>query len=179
MMLETIRILANGLGDPDLGVNVQLQSVPICTGDKRPDKVKKILDITRSKQAVELQRTGTEAGPDWPVIVVLGPEEVIWKGEVNTTIRDTRGFPVTMFYITKDVDDDLAVCASAYTMRAMVMCLRQLEQNQYQVSKRSLNGINVISLNNITTSLISFRLKNGSLISGMVRVEAFVRDVTP
>jgi len=174
MELEAVRIVADFLKHPDLGVNTRLAAVPRDAGDPAP-KPFTVYDRTRDPWAARLQYS-PELKLAFPALVVVPFRELKMQGEVMTTYRD--GYPELLIAaIDKDPDAAAAVEGGLYGLRAVQQTLRALH-DPANVAHRTRNSI-VLAVSEDIRQLSPAMLDVALPLIGALVVKYRARDLAP
>lgn len=173
MILESIRIIADALEDSTYGVNAQLPSLDIDSGDTVPENIKTFADETRDI-LVALDRV---AEPLPSINVFLGGP-IDAEPEVLTTTRDAD-VPITIRIALSNDQAQNGTRDIYYYMRAVEKCLRDLGSNA-NAADRSRNNV---QYNEYTDWRIQRRFVKIDDANGAVTLQidftARVRDINP
>lgn len=172
MILETIRIVVDALEHSSEGVNAELQSIPIDSGDARPPDIVSVLDPTQSDAAAR-----QESGDDWPVLLVDSVREARSEALQSQTNIDANSIPLGIAYITHDPDSAESVQDTLYTLRAVLRAVNNLQDRD---SDRKRNDVQILKPNEAAWREIPGGADLGpGTATGMVMVDFHVRDLSP
>lgn len=169
MILETLRVVRDALEDSSIGVNAQLQSIPLDSGDSVPPDVD-VLEPTRDDLAAR-----GDSGPERNVILVDVDRPA--RGVDGTTSQALRKANVTVsiMYAVRDGDSAEAMEDTLYTLRAVLKALADLQDDE---TMRTRNKVQVIHPTRIEYGEVNQDLGQGT-ITGLVVAEYNVRDTAP
>lgn len=191
MRLEIVRAVADWLidkGGAGFGVNAYIPTVPIDTGDNRPDTIAGFSssDFPNTTIGVFDPRhpwvaEGKEP-PVYPALYVMAQGRLLLEGAPNPSgqIRRTlgSGAEITIRYVTQNTDKAAAMQAGEYTLRAVVRSLRQLDSNDNQAA-RTRNGIYMeLSMDPIEYWPVQGSVGNAR-VAGAILVRYLARDGMP
>jgi len=171
VILETIRCVADGLDNVTYGVNAQLVTVQVDTGDATPPQLAGVFDETRNDQVAVGRYPET-----YPCLVVTLDGQVSLQGEVTSNYRDAE---VTLLirYVQRSVDTSQARTDGYYTLRAVQKAMKQFFSNA-NASDRVRNDIQIIECLNFEHIQMFDNIDDAMVTSG-IRVTMFVRDSQP
>lgn len=171
MLLETIRMVTNGLNSPTYGVNTQLLGIVTGSGDVLPTNVV-AYDETRNAD-VAVGRYPEDA---LPCLTVTLDGQVLLEGEVTSGYRDAT-VNVTIRYLTQDVETHRGNSDVYYTLRAVQRALRQFNANA-NAADRLLNDVQVLECLDITHINLFMNIDD-IYCTGAIRASFRVRDINP
>lgn len=171
MIVETIRMVADALATGSYGVNTQLASLPLDTGDTVPANVVTIADETRDDE-VAVGRFPSSL----PALVVTLDGNPTLQGDVVSGIRDGT-ISVVIRYLTTDVESSKSVTDTYNTLRAVARTMKTFNSNA-QSAARSRNDVQIIECLGIEVTQ-TFKQIDDANNTGAVRVQFRVRDVAP
>lgn len=154
------------------GVNAQLSSLPLDSGDTQPKSVERIMDETNDDEVVR-----QEAVPDWPVLQVFGEGVAEMEGQASQTKHDAPAASVAILYVTDDADSAEAVQETYYTQRAIY---RALEGLMGRDADRKRNKILLTRLARRGYEATRMEIGQGTttaFVTGFMRVVWQVRDL--
>lgn len=173
VLLETIRMVTAALNNPTYGVNAQLPTLNLDSGDTTPADIPLITDETVNGEAAR----GRVPKETRPVIAVMLAEDVdVPPEEANTGIVDSE-VKVDIRIATSDVETQRGATDQYYYMKAVERCMREFLNNT-NAADRSRNGVLLESC----TIMGSLRLHlpiDDEDIHGGIRVTLQVRDTQP
>lgn len=146
-MNEDVRITADWLSGKlkdyqgvDRGINAMLPKVPRDDGDPEPQRIVKVYDVTRDKEAA-----GEKPKLNTPCLVVAEdggattPDPMAFPGGITTKKRALL-LPVAIRWVTRKFDEPMAAEEGRYVCRAIVMSLAYLLLGE-NANKRVRNAI--------------------------------------
>lgn len=171
MIVEVLRIVADALDDDEIGVNVELGTLPYDDEDDsdRPPAIEAVLDPTRDEYAA-----AGEIGPTWPVLVVTqdGPVEV--EPERGAKLRD-HTVPVAIRYATGDANLARATRHGLYTLRALLRSLETLSDNEH-VDRRKRNKVTLRKFTRVTWGQLFEKVDEESYVAAAMRLDVLAVD---
>lgn len=175
MRLEAVRIVADWLGHPSLGVNARLAVMPLDGGDPRPAPVAAILDETRHAAAAFRRFDGVPL----PALLVLVTEDAALRdGEIlQPGDRADATLTVTVRYATRAWDAATAMSDGYYVSRAVIGALRRLHDED-QVAARTRGAIRLVSCERLTPRALAEEVEDTWLL-GAVEAQYYVVDLAP
>lgn len=180
MILEAVRIVADGLKDSVYGVNVILDALERDEHDAPPPPVEAIVDVTRDA-FITAGESGVdyEFPPDWPALIVSPFGAFTTEGEAspNQGKLDGTGAGIQVVYATGKADLSEAMQDGAYTMRAVSQSLTQLFLSTNS-ARRTRNGVHLWSIRRRQWGPILERRGPGYLTADFV-AEFHTRDLSP
>lgn len=183
MHLEVLRMMVDALSDPATGIEAQLNSIPKDAEDLNVTITPpvKYLDPTRDEQAA---LKGEQL--DFPVIVVSADEPAVADGMIHTMNvhhRQADHMPISVRYITREMDSADGVRDALYCERAILRALYQWLKLDGGDSKRMRNGVTVVSCPNLryapVDQLIPREGTDPLQVLMAIRLELTVRDTLP
>ena len=170
MILETLRMVTNGLNSSVYGVNVQLQTITTGSEDRLPESVT-AFDETRNADVA----VGRYPEP-LPCLTVTLDGEVELDGEVTSGYRDAT-VNVVVRYLTKDIEAHRGNSDVYYVLRAVQRSLKQFNSNTY-AADRSLHDIHIIECLDISHLSLFMQIED-IYCTGAIRASFRVRDINP
>lgn len=172
MLLETSRILADWLADATYGVNAKLPDVPLDGSDTVPGDVT-VADDTRD-DAVAQGRL-----PDALPCVAVSVEEVEYRDPVQPHVTDHVEARVTVLirYGQRASDNSTGVADASYTLRGVLMALRELHTNE-QHAARTRGSVHLVSCEDLRQVPLTQEVGD-AWVTGAIRATYVVYDLTP
>ena len=167
MILETLRMVRDGLEHAGTGVNAVLSTLPIDPGDTKPRRIERIVCAADTRDVAQLKVH------DDPYIAVMQSGPAQMQGEVGQVTRDSDSLPVSVLYVTKRQGDEV-VEESLYVIRAVVKAIRELMRSSREAD-RLRNGICILSTRHIVAGPTDEELGTGR-IRAEVALDLAVRD---
>ncbi len=120
MNIELVRMNAAAMSDATLGVNAQIDALPLdvslVTGlpDVRPPHVVRVLN--QADHNIEVREADDES--QYPVIVVCARSDFSGAGQVFSGVDDDEG-DISLVYVTRSAFDATNFRTTDYTLRAI------------------------------------------------------------
>ena len=172
MLLETNRILADWLADVTNGVNAKLPDVPLDGADLVPANVT-VVDETRNDD-VALGRL-----PDTLPCVAVSVQEIEYADPVQPHVTNEVSARVTVLvrYGQRTVDGSTGLSEASYTLRAVLMSLRELHTNE-QAAARARGSVHLISCEDLRQVPLTQEIDD-AWVTGAVRATYTIYDLAP
>lgn len=177
MIIETLRMIEAVLNDGTLGVNAQLDALPLDTpnGGSSPDSRPSHVTV---RNAVDSDPTVREVDTSFPVIVVDSAKPGSAKGQVWSGIRDFD-VDVIIAYVTESEHVFKNERDTDYSLRAIV---RSIARGLLAVGKRdtagSRNGYKIFKSSELKYGPTN-QPQYGGVMTGAVEFTLTVRDLQP
>lgn len=166
MILFALRIQADALRSPFGGVQKQLEGLqldPLLDQNYQPPAIKAILDPT-TNIAIAADRVAL----DWPFVAVTIGEDAFVSPSDAQQRQDFRA-PLTVWYGTRTVDEDIASVETMYALDAIVASINWLSKPD-QAADRRRGRVGLITILELTYGPVDpFKIK-GTTFRGRVRV---------
>jgi hypothetical protein len=173
--VETVRLVAAALDNPDYGVNAQLAVYDRAPNDDIPPDIKFVLNEFDHPDAA---RDTTH--PEWPVLVVSadGPARSDGEPGLDGHHRDSD-VPITIRYITMTAEPQVKRRDTFYTLNCIIRCLDALTNPATPQAHRELNTIAIQSKGECIYGATPVRPEDatGALLAGAIVVIFNVRDI--
>jgi len=174
MKSETLRIVADWLGDATYGVNARLADVPLDGTDTVPDDV--VITTAADDQRAALQQTPTDAA-DLPALQVM-----LYPSPVEQSVPSNRPFPpdaqvdVVIRYTASNSQTDKGVRDESITLRAVRWSLGKLFTTGDGNTARSRNEVQVLQPESMRILTFDPALPD-TIMTGAVLLTVRVRDL--
>jgi hypothetical protein len=171
VLLETDRILADWLAGA-AGVNAKLPLVPRDGGDPVPANVT-VADETRHDD-VALGRL-----PAALPCVAVSVQDIEYQDPVQPHVTDqvTARVTVLIRYGQRGVDSDRGLADASYTLRAVLMSLRELHTNE-QAAARTRGSVQLISCDDLRQVPLTQEVED-AWVTGAIRATYTMYDLAP
>lgn len=175
MLLETVRIFADGLGHATWGVNAQLPLLDYDAGDSQPENIATIADETRSF-LVALERPA-EPYPSLSV-AINSPADL--EPEVLTSTRDFE-IPVRIRLGLANDQAQYGMRDTYYYLRAIQKSLRDFGANGTAPEAfRTRNNVLMMEYTSMTHQPLFRMIEDAKgIVTGQLLVTVKVRDLNP
>lgn len=169
MINSAIRMMLNVVEDPLEGITSRLNTLEIDDGDRRP-KTPKILSTTRNKEAVAPSPvTQTISIGDWPLIVIASERtSQINVPGVHGKAWDFENFPITVSYVTREPDLSKAWLDSDYTLRSVIISLRDGLFASDKQAARIRGTVSIVKYNSIEYSPELAEVSLGRIVGALI-----------
>lgn len=173
MILETVRVVSAALENLTYGVNAQLASLDIDSGDTVPTNIVTIGNETEDF----LVAMGRVVTP-FPSLSVALDGDADLDGEVLTTIRDAE-IPIAIRMGLSNDQAQNGLRDTYYYLRAVIKTLRDLSSNS-NIADRTRNNICVAEILELTHRPLFREIEDtNGIVTGQLIVTYKVRDVNP
>ena len=172
MVLNGLRILVSALADPEIGVNYQIDRIPLDGADPRPRRIRRILDVTRDPDVLR-----GDPGATFPVLIIAPDEPVVLLGEINQNRRDGESISFSVTYVSGDADLAQGVREGLYVCRAIEQTIAALMDTGEQ-ERRTRNGVYLQYCVSITYGTVVEKIGEG-VVTAAFTVEFQPRNLTP
>jgi len=172
VLLEVNRILADWLDDATYGVNTKLALVPLDGTDVVPVDVT-VFDETRNDRAA-MGRI-----PDTLPAVVVSVQEVEYSDPQQPHVTNEVDARVTVLvrYGQREVVGETGLSDAYYTLRAVMMSLRELHTNE-QAAARARGSVHLSYCDDIRQVPMTQETED-AWVTGAIRATYVVRDLAP
>ncbi|MFN2327032.1 MAG: hypothetical protein ABR551_14300 [Gemmatimonadales bacterium] len=172
MLLECNRILADWLASVTTGVNVKIPLVPLDGADTAPANVT-VVDETRNDD-VALGRL-----PDTLPCVAVSVQEIEYQDPVQPHVTDqvTARVTVLIRYGQRVIDGSTGLTDASYTLRAVLMSLRELHTNE-QAAARARGSVHLISCDDLRQVPLTQEVED-AWVTGALRATYTMYDLIP
>lgn len=174
MQLELNRIVADWLGHATYGVNAKIDLVPRDGADPAPPDLVTITDETRSFTIAAGRLPKAPAA--YPLLAVTVKSINYDDPTQPNALGDARA-TVTIRYAERQADQDLGLQNASYTLRAVVMSLRELAKDDH-VASRTRDSVRVYAVERLEQVPLVQGVDD-AWITGAVEVTYWVRDILP
>lgn len=172
MLLETSRILADWLDDGTYGVNAKLPAVTLDGTDSVPANVT-VVDETRDDDVALGRLPGTLP------CVAVSVQEVEYADPLQPHVTGQVSGKVTVLirYGQRVVDSGTGLSDASYTLRAVMMSLRELHTNE-QAAARTRGDVVLISCDDVRQVPLTQEVGD-AWVTGAVRATYTMYDLAP
>lgn len=176
MQLEVARMVANWLGNVTYGVNAKLALVPRDGSDAAAPVIVTIADETRSF-TIAAGRLPKDAAL-YPLLAVTVKEITYRDSEVPQLSGPAdASVSVTIRYAQRQSDQDLGLQDASYTLRAVVMALREFHKDGNAAS-RTKDSVQIYTCERLT-QVPFVQTVDDAWVTGAVEVQYWCRDILP
>lgn len=170
--LYLCRALRLWMSDLAVGVNAELEGVPVLDGHTRPPPVQVITDPYEDEQCALWREPSA-----YPALYIVPDGAVEAEGEVATINREMRDVTVSLRYIVERADLSARARDASYVQRAIVRSLRGFFGPAGE-SARTVGSVYVVSANSITYGRWGEAV-GAAYANAVVAVSARLRDRAP
>lgn len=176
MILETVRAWADWLQDATYGVNAQLGTIPLDSGDPVPTAIALVADETRNGSAARRQIPDT-----LPALLVRlhAPAGLVPNIGPNTANRE-GAIPVLTAYAAADVTSEEGNRQCVYTLRAVEKSLRDFMDTTIAAANtaRSRGSVQIERIEDLQHLTTYEPLQDRDILGALI-VTFQVRDLAP
>jgi len=131
MYLEAVEIIGDWMKDSNNGVNAMLSQLELSPGDLRPPTVKTIMDESRDQEVIKRMEP-----QNVPAIYIFLDDPILVNAIDPTGVQQKiEELPITLRYITREIEPVKVRRHTMYTLRAMLMSLNRLNLPDNQSSR--------------------------------------------
>ncbi len=176
MMVEVIRLVADALADASTGVNAQIATLPLRSGESAPTLIASIVDETRTGWVArgEFPRDSLASGP---VLAVYQAGDVSMDGERTATHRDVV-LDIGVRLIAPAELSESGTTQLLDTLRAVQRALRVMLSDAQQIALRTENSVQ-IQVAEVWRQTPIVAVEDDAIVTASLLATLNVRDQAP
>lgn len=163
MILEAVSLVADGLRDPQYGVNAMLPVVQRFVGHQLPPFIKRVYDVAKDDEAAYKGQYVME----FPCLIVRPNGPVSMDAEKFTPPDRFGDVPIIIRYVVAEQEADKAFRDMAITLRAITFTLDWFNHNAQSNTVRAANEIQLWAMKELEYGEMVESVGNGIAIGGV------------